>query len=106
MMEENIKQKILEEIYRAPKNSAEPQVKSRVKTWRIALGIALFLAISAGTVSLVQKYIAESTVTYMLPIALKTISNKGSPLAGVQVGIDKTLYGKTTALGIGRASYR
>lgn len=98
-MEENIKQKILEEIYRAPKNGAPPEGKSRVKTWRIALGIALFLAISAGTVSLVQKYIAESTVTYMLPIALKTISKKGSPLAGVQVGIDKTLYGKTDSFG-------
>lgn len=98
-MEENIKQKILAEIYRGPNTPVETQAKSRVKTWRIALGITAFVAISAGAVSLVQRYIAQSTVTYMLPIALKTISKKGSPLAGVQVGIDKTLYGKTDSFG-------
>lgn len=99
MLEENIKQKILEEIYRTPNKAPEVTPKQPVKVWRWIGLMCVFVAVTALSVSAIQKYIADATVTYMLPVSLKTISKKGFPLAGVQVTIEGKLYGKSDSFG-------
>lgn len=99
MFEDNIKQKILEEIYNKPNSRVITTEKQSISIFKWVGFLSLFLMLIGGFLFFMENYRLSEKNSYFVPMKIKTISEKGYPVAGVSIKVDDKKLGTSDSFG-------